>query len=73
LIHPCTMLLNVRARSVRDLSLRLAMCHDRISRLIEVTASRLVAGRKLTKCFPYLLLASLGRNVHPKNVNDVTS
>jgi hypothetical protein len=33
----------------------------------------LTAGRKLTKCLPCLLLANLGRNVYPRNVNDVTS
>ena len=67
------MLLNICARSVRDLSLRRAMCQDRISRPIALTASLLTAGRKLTKCFPHLFLASLGRNVYPRNVNDVTS
>jgi hypothetical protein len=49
------------------------MCHERISRPITTTASRLTAGRKLTKCFPHLFLANRGRNVYPRNVNDVTS
>src|ERR1700722_17064810 len=60
------MLLNICARSVRDLSLRREMCQDRISRLIALTASLLTAGRKFTKCLPHLFLASRGRNVYPR-------
>src|SRR3954447_23388280 len=48
------MLLNISARSLRDLSLRRAMCQERISRPIALIASLLTAGRKLTKCFPVL-------------------
>src|SRR3954469_13166646 len=60
------MLLNMRARSPRDLSLRRARCHERISRTIALIASLLTAGRKLTKCLPHLFLASRGRNVLPQ-------
>src|SRR3954454_7904354 len=73
LIHPCTMLLNMRARSSRDLSLRRARCQKRISRPIAFIASVLTAGKNDTKCLPVLLLASRGRNSYPRNVNDVTS
>jgi hypothetical protein len=36
---------------------------------------RVLADRRqeFTKCFPHLFLASRGRNVYPRNVNDVTS
>ena len=59
---PCTMLLNMRARSPRDLSLRLARCQERISALIAFFASVLTAGRNDTKWCPVLLLANRGRN-----------
>src|SRR2546421_3993660 len=62
------MLLNISARSLRDLSLRRAMCQERISRPIALIASLLTAGRKLTKCLPHRFLASLGRNVYPRNL-----
>ena len=67
------MLLNMRARSSRDLSLRRAMCQERISRPIAFIASVLTAGRNDTKCWPDLFLASRGRNVYPRNVNAVCS
>src|SRR4029450_9305335 len=63
------MLLNIRARSSRDLSLRRARCHERISAPIAFIASGLTAGRNDTNCLPYLFLASRGRNSYPRNVN----
>ena len=50
---------DTRARSSRDLSLRLAMCPERISRPIAFIASALTAGRNDTKFLPCLFLASL--------------
>ena len=67
------MLLNISARSPRDLSLRLAQFQERISAPMAFIASLLTAGMHATKCLPYLLLASRGRNSYPKNTNDVTS
>ena len=58
-----------RARSARVLSLRRLSRQRRISRPIAFLASSLTAGRKLTKNFPCLLLASRGRNVYPKKSN----
>ena len=55
--------LNMAARSERDLSLRLVMCQERISRLIALRASSETAGEKFTKCLPNLFFDSLGRNV----------
>jgi hypothetical protein len=60
IIQPYTMLLNICARSLRDLSLRRAMCQERISRPNALPASLLTAGRKFTKCFPHLFLANRG-------------
>ena len=50
---------DMRARSSRDLSLRLAMCPERISWPIAFIASALTAGRNDTKFLPCLFLASL--------------
>src|SRR6184192_1604567 len=50
------MLLNISARSLRDLSLRRARCQERISRPIALIASLLTAGRNDTKCLPHLFL-----------------
>ena len=47
------------------------MSSERISRPIAFAASRLTAGRNDTNMLAVLLLASRGRNVYPRNVNDV--
>ena len=46
---------------------------DRTSALIFFRASLLIAGRNEVNCTPSLRRACRGRNVNPKNVNDVCS
>src|ERR1017187_1408860 len=46
---------------------------DRTSALIFFRASLLIAGRNAVNCTPSFRRASRGRNVNPKNVNDVCS
>ena len=71
--QPWSWRLNISARSVRVLSDRRATRQRRISRRSRVFASPDTAGEKFTKCFPYLLFDSRGRNVYERKSNDVCS
>jgi hypothetical protein len=55
----------------------ISMCRcsrqDRTSALIFFRASLLIAGRNEVNCFPSFRRACRGRNVNPRNVNDVCS
>src|SRR5215211_885998 len=59
------------ARSFNERSLRRPIRQDLMVRPIEMMASRLTAGTKPTKWVPSVFFASRGRNVYPRNVNEL--